>query len=229
MLYSIDLKSAIEPLLKSDIAKKVLGETIDNKSDKNKKKESKLPHFWTSQSTVLDIHKDDLFKLSKQDLNIRSIYENLSLRVPDLLEVRRLPTLVQENKGSAWGLEKIGALNSWGAYLTRGKGVKIALLDTGVDASHPDLRGKIKNWIEFDEHALEVSNSKPHDSDHHGTHCAGTIVGGDSSGKWIGVAPEAELAVALVLKKGKGTFGQILAGIDWAINQDVDVINILAV
>ena len=60
----------------------------------------------------------------------------------------------------------------------------------------------------------------------HGTHCAGTLVGGNASGAWIGVAPDAELAAALVLNgENGGTDAQILAGIQWAVEQQVEIIS----
>ena len=71
------------------------------------------------------------------------------------------------------------------------------MLDTGVDAEHPDLKGKVANWAEFDAAGKRVTGSTPHDCDRHGTHVCGTIAGGNASGKWIGVAPDARLAVAL--------------------------------
>jgi subtilisin family serine protease len=114
----------------------------------------------------------------------------------------------------------------WGAYGARGKGVKVGILDTGIDASHPDLTGKIVAFAEFDADGRQIRGAKPHDTDQHGTHCAGTIVGGSSSGQWIGVAPEAQLAVALVLNgRHGGTDAQVLAGIDWLVEQKVDVIS----
>ena len=64
------------------------------------------------------------------------------------------------------------------------------------------------------------------DSDEHGTHCAGTLVGGVASGRQIGVAPDARLAAALVLNGDDGgTDAQILRGIDWCLEQEVDVIS----
>jgi len=133
---------------------------------------------------------------------------------------------VLDNKVSSWGIRTIGALSTWGAYRCRGRGVVVGLLDTGIDPKHPDLKGKIARWAEFDDKGKMKKGSKAHDSDVHGTHCAGTIVGGNASGRWIGVAPEARIAAALVLngKKG-GTHAQILAGLEWAINQQVDVIS----
>jgi subtilisin family serine protease len=101
-------------------------------------------------------------------------------------------------------------------------------LDTGVDPEHLDLKDKVKAWAEFDFDGKEVPNSKPRDTDQHGTHCAGTLVGGNASGQWVGVTPDAKVAAALVLngeQGGIGTDAQILAGIDWAIKQGVDVIS----
>ncbi len=122
----------------------------------------------------------------------------------------------------------IGALGVWGAFGSRGKGVRIAVLDTGVDAEHPDLKGKVTAWAEFDAHGQLVTNKlqNAHDSDKHGTHCAGTIAGGNASGRWIGVAPEAEIAAGLVLNgREGGTHAQILAGMRWAIEQQVHAIS----
>ncbi|UCF61393.1 MAG: S8 family serine peptidase, partial [Anaerolineaceae bacterium] len=131
-----------------------------------------------------------------------------------------------EYKSSAWGVLRIGALACWGAYGARGNGVNVGLLDTGVDASHPDLKGRITNWAEFDSDGRIVVGSKPHDSDEHGTHCAGIIAGGNKSGQWIGVAPEATISAALVINGRRGgTDAQVLAGIQWAAEQGVDVIN----
>jgi subtilisin family serine protease len=102
----------------------------------------------------------------------------------------------------------------------------VGVLDTGVDASHPDLLGKISAFAEFDANGQEIINAQPRDSDQHGTHVCGTICGGNNSGKWIGVAPDAQVAVALVLDgQVGGTDAQVLAGIDWALSQNVDVIN----
>lgn len=74
---------------------------------------------------------------------------------------------------STWGLEQMRALAAWGAFATKGKGVMIGMLDTGIDNSHPDLIGRISKWAEFDGQGRKVRSSQPHDTDEHGTHCAG--------------------------------------------------------
>lgn len=187
---------------------------------------SPVPYFWSSKCAVLTLPKDEVPKLVTDVPRIGDIYPNRLLRVPRVVEAKRLPFNVEDNKTSAWGVNAIGALAAWGAYGSRGKGVRIAVLDTGVDATHPDLKGKVDAWAEFDLQGNQVPDSKPHDTDQHGTHCAGIIAGGDASGVWIGVAPEAKLACGLVLdgKKG-GSDAQVLAGMEWAIEQKVDAIS----
>ncbi|MFF8915307.1 S8 family serine peptidase [Streptomyces sp. NPDC015032] len=117
---------------------------------------------------------------------------------------------------------QIGAPSAWKAGYT-GKGVKIAVLDTGVDATHPDLKGQI----------LEAKNftSSPDTKDRvgHGTHvssiAAGT--GAKSGGKFKGVAPDAKLLEGKVLDDtGFGDDAGILAGMEWAVAQGADVINL---
>lgn len=228
---------AFEPLLENDRVKKSASETVSRKereratstTQREVPVEQGAPKFWTSRSVGLNIEIDDLNRLPDEVPQIQGGYPNRTLRVPRVVSVnmRNVPRPVVEERGSSWGVRKIGALSVWGAYGARGKGVKVAVLDTGVDADHPDLRGKVKDWAEFDGEGEPVPGSEPHDTDQHGTHCAGTIAGGSASGSWIGVAPEAEIAAALVLNKDKGggTFKQILAGLDWAITQKVDVIS----
>lgn len=184
--------------------------------------------FWTSKCVVLQTTKDDLAKLNRlvDEPLIGDIYPNRTLHVPRLVEVKTLPARVLENKASAWGIHSVGGLAARGAYGASGKGVKVGVLDTGVDASHPDLQGKVADWAEFDSNGEEVPNSQPHDTARHGTHVAGTIAGGRSSGRWIGMAPDAKLAVAIALDGVQGgTDAQVLAGIDWAVDRGVDVLN----
>jgi subtilisin family serine protease len=179
-----------------------------------------------SGAIALDLSEDDIRSLVDEVPGIATIHENRQLRVPAVGEVLNVPEDVRETRIASWGLKKINALATWGAYGARGKGARVAVLDTGVDASHPDLKGKIEKWAEFDSQGHIVQGSQPHDGNRHGTHVAGTIVGGNASGQWIGVAPEATLCCGKVLGPTGGTDVQILAGITWAIAQEVDVISL---
>jgi subtilisin family serine protease len=175
---------------------------------------------------ALTMHKDDLRRLPDEVRNVADIYRNRRLSLPNYSEVAQVPTRVGEKHSASWGIERIGAPAAWGAIGARGKGIKVAVLDTGVDATHPDIKGKIAHWAEFDARGLPVKGSKPHDTDEHGTHVAGTIVGGNASGRWIGSAPEAEILAAMVLHGNDGgTDAQVLAGMQWAIEKGADVIS----
>ncbi|WP_030694034.1 S8 family serine peptidase [Streptomyces globisporus] len=112
---------------------------------------------------------------------------------------------------------QIGTPKAWEAGLT-GKGVKVAVLDTGADLGHPDLAGRIAETRSFIE-GQEVA-----DRGGHGTHVTSTVGGSGaaSDGEEKGVAPGATLAVGKVLSdQGSGTESQIIAGMEWAA-KDVD-------
>lgn len=220
--------AAMQPVLDSSVVREALA-LDQSRSRKRNNTAEEPPVFWTSGSVLLRMKEDDLLKLSQDDAveAIEGVYPNRRISVPPAVAPKQVPPRVEDNKVSAWGVRTTGALATWGAFDARGKGIRIGLLDTGVSPKHPDLQDKITTWAEFDGQGKLVSGSKTaRDSDQHGTHCAGIMVGGNNSGRWIGMAPEADIAAALVLdgKKG-GTDAQVLAGIDWAIEQGVDVIN----
>ncbi|TCP30995.1 Fn3 domain-containing protein [Scopulibacillus darangshiensis] len=126
-----------------------------------------------------------------------------------------------------------------------GKGVKVGVLDTGVDYNHPDIKGAYKGGYDFvdnDNDPMETTyedwrkSGRPEKSGgntyytYHGTHVSGTIVGqhkNDSKYKTMGIAPDADLYVYRVLGPyGTAPFSQIIAGIDKAVADKMDVINL---
>ncbi|MGW0991957.1 S8 family serine peptidase [Streptomyces sp. NPDC002523] len=107
---------------------------------------------------------------------------------------------------------QIGTPSAWESGLT-GKGVTVAVLDTGADLSHPDLANRVSTTKSFIE-GQEVA-----DRNGHGTHTLSTVGGSGaaSDGKEKGVAPDATLAVGKVLSdQGSGSESQIIAGMEWA-------------
>jgi subtilisin len=119
-----------------------------------------------------------------------------------------------------WGVHIVQAPSIW--HATKGEGMKISVLDTGVDLTHPDLVGNIKAYVNFTTPNVQDAT----DRQGHGTHCAGVIAAIDNQQGIIGIAPSAELYIAKVLgDDGSGGMDSISRGVDWAIAQGVDVIS----
>ena len=117
-----------------------------------------------------------------------------------------------------WGLAAIGAPAVWRDYGLDGRGVRVGSIDTGVDAGHPDLAGKVVAWRDFVN-----DRPAPYDDQGHGTHTIGTMVGGAAGGAPIGVAPGARVVVAKALDgDGCGTLSTLLAAAQWITDPDGD-------
>ena len=121
------------------------------------------------------------------------------------------------------GVEMIQAPRIWDQ--TKGKGVTVAILDTGCDLTHPDLKEQIvggRNFTEDDNGNPDVYK----DYNGHGTHVAGTIAAIQNNDGVVGVAPEAKLLIIKVLdKNGSGQYEWIINGLNYAIEQKADIIS----
>lgn len=125
--------------------------------------------------------------------------------------------------GNAWGVKHIFA-DAAHAAGNKGTGIKIAVLDTGIDYTHEDLAVNYGGGYDF-----ASGDNDPMDDNFfaHGTHVAGIIAAAENGIGVIGVAPEAELYAVKVLDGGGfGTEDWIIAGIEWAVSHQVDIINL---
>ncbi|QCJ42478.1 serine protease [Bacillus sp. S3] len=121
------------------------------------------------------------------------------------------------------GVEMIQAPEVWRA--SRGKGMTIAILDTGCETDHIDLKDRIIGGRNFTKDDRGDQNNY-RDYNGHGTHVAGTMAAIFNETGVVGVAPEANLLIVKVLdKKGSGQYEWIINGINYAIEQKVDIIS----
>jgi subtilisin family serine protease len=125
-----------------------------------------------------------------------------------------------------WGHTAVDAVGAWNKG-QRGAGVRVAVLDSGIDADHPDLASKVNQALSVSFVPGENWNPLPGFYFNHGTHVAGTIAAADNGLGVIGVAPEAELIAVKVLSEftGSGSFDWLISGIIYAADIDADVIN----
>ncbi|MCC9135058.1 S8 family serine peptidase [Pontibacter silvestris] len=124
-----------------------------------------------------------------------------------------------------WGHDAVNAPEAWNAG-ARGKGVRVAVLDSGFDLDHLDLAPNIDLAASANFVPDEVLEYRLSDVGSHGTHTAGTIAAADNGIGIIGVAPEAQLILVKVLRdSGSGSFSWMMQGILHAVEQGADVIN----
>ncbi|TSC95268.1 MAG: aerolysin [Parcubacteria group bacterium Athens1014_10] len=141
--------------------------------------------------------------------------------------LEKLSELGKKPKGSAtqpsetlpWGIDRIDADLVWG--VTTGDTVKVAVIDTGIDLAHPDLKNNIKGGY----NAIN-SRRSANDDNGHGTHVAGIIGAIDNEIGVIGVGPKINLyAVKVLNRNGSGYLSDIIEGLDWCIDNGMQVVN----
>ena len=125
-----------------------------------------------------------------------------------------------------WGLESIGAKDTWPQ--SRGKGVRIAIIDNGIDANHQDISANLNADLSKSFVPTESWGTRAGFGFHHGTHIAGIIAASDDGKGTLGVAPEAELISLKVAsdRTGSGDFSWLLEAIVYAAHQQVDIANV---
>jgi len=192
--------------LKQDFAK--LGKKADSKI---------LDEFWAANALAAEVS-EKMLETLKDNPDIAQITMDrvIPFEEPPVDEEAENADL--DGKGGyTYGLRKLSVDKVREAYNLTGEGVTVGILDTGVDAEHPDLKGKIIGWKDWSGDNSE----KPRDYHGHGTHVAGTIAGGDKSGKQIGVAPKAKIIFGRIFSdKGSATLKGILGAMTWMTDPD---------
>jgi len=134
-------------------------------------------------------------------------------------ELLPAPTATPAETEIPWGVKRVNAAGAWN--FTMGDGVKVAIIDTGMDYNHADLAANYADGYNSIDPA-----KPPLDDQGHGTHVSGTIGAVRDAKGVVGVAPKARLyAVKVLDRNGSGTFSNIVDGIQWAVDNGMQVIN----
>jgi subtilisin family serine protease len=118
-----------------------------------------------------------------------------------------------------WGVNRIDADLVW--PLTTADPIKVGIIDTGIDSTHPDLVANIKGGVS------EVSYTTSWNDDNgHGTHVAGITAAANNTIGVVGAAPNADLyAIKVLNRNGSGYLSDIISGLDWAVANGMQVVN----
>ncbi len=149
---------------------------------------------------------------------ISRIDEDLVIHSLDEIHMAK-PKPPQPSQEFPWGIARIFAESAWEE--TTGSTIRVAILDTGIDLDHPDLQGNIKG---------NVNLIKPHksgdDDKGHGTHVAGIVAALNNEIGVVGAGPDISLyAVKVLNKKGLGYLSDLIDGLNWCINNEMQVVN----
>lgn len=118
-----------------------------------------------------------------------------------------------------WGIERIGATQVWESAV--GTGVKVAVVDTGIDYRHPELSANYVGGMN-----ILSPRKTPMDDNGHGTWCAGIIAAANNETGVVGAAPEASLyAVKVLDRRGGGWMSDVIAGIQWCVGAGMNIVS----
>jgi subtilisin family serine protease len=140
-----------------------------------------------------------------------------------LKKIGSLKPVAAADPEQPWGIRRVNAEASWTSPRGQGQGAAIAIIDTGISRTHPDLAGLVLGGF----NALDPKKPDAWDDDQgHGSHVAGTIAAKRDGVGVVGVAPMAKLyAVKVLDADGNGGFSSVIAGIEWAAKKGIKVAN----
>jgi len=169
--------------------------------------------LWAANTMVGTISQNLLWQMAQMD-SVTSIVLDRRIRLGILVEEEE-PVMGMDEY--SYGLKKIGIPELRAAHPDLlGTDVVVGILDTGMDATHPELQNKVVAWKDFVD-----GKEKPYDGNGHGTHVAGTITGDGVTGTQIGIAPRAKLVIGKILSdQGYGQLSWILRGMEWVANPE---------
>ena len=166
-----------------------------------------------------ELNQEEIDALRK-DNNIESVMEEPEAHIL-WGEYAPYPAFNDAAENTDWGVTKLNVSYAW-AKGFKGQGIKVGVIDTGIDMNHIDLIDAYKGGYNF-----IAGNDNPVDDHMHGTHCCGIVGARENSIGYTGVAPEADIyAIKCLNAKGSGSFSTIASGVDWCITNGMDIISL---
>lgn len=177
----------------------------------------KIKHLKLTNSTAVRLSRHAEKALRKKDEILR-IDEDIVIHAPrEIAKSKKKRSKPRQEL--TWGIDRIEADEVW--RINEGSKIKVAILDTGIDLDHPDLRDNIKGNVNM------IKPRKSGDDDNgHGTHVAGIVAAVANKIGVIGTGPEISLyAVKVLDKNGSGWLSDLIEALDWCIDNEMQVVN----
>lgn len=172
--------------------------------------DAKVVSNWLINGIIMEATPEQIEAIQGRD-DVKHVELDATIQLDPVVEARA----TGDDQVSTWGLKAVKALEARAAFGVDGSGVVVGILDTGYDANHPALAGKLLAF-----HDPVGGKTTPYDDNGHGTHCAGTI-GGSSDGMQIGMAPGAKFVAGKIFSSGgSAQVSWIVDGMQWIVDPD---------
>ncbi|PWB51956.1 MAG: hypothetical protein C3F06_09220 [Candidatus Methanoperedenaceae archaeon] len=221
----IILKEKAQSLSKENMVSELKSRSFSSQNDigklleeeKTRGKADKIKQFWIVNAIAVNASPELIRTLSMRD-DIESIGLDSKMHMLEnysaLVTGGQIASATDEIKG-------INATKVWELGID-GSGINVSVIDTGINASHPDISGRVIKWMDYIN-----DNLSGYDDNGHGTHVAGTVGGNGSGGTTTGVAPNVNLFGAKVLNStGDGFTTDIISAIQWSVENKADIISL---
>ncbi len=196
-------------------SQKALSDLLDE--EKGRGKADKIKRFWIVNAIAVNASPELIEELSMRD-DVASIELDSELHILEDFSVQ----VSQGQIDSATSeIKRINATKVWELGID-GSGVNVSVIDTGINALHPDIAGRVIKWVDF----VNGNNASAYDDNGHGTHVAGTVGGNGNKGITTGVAPNVSLFGAKVCYSGGSCpDSDIIWGIQWSVENKANIIS----
>lgn len=219
LLGTEPLVGKTEPVRKIVIFQKGMTKQSDQEAFLKKNKLAKVKSLALINGVVITADANSIKKIAntKEVLRIDEDVQVSALMRPSVSGGK--PTKTQPPQTLPWGVDKIDAENAWKS--NTGASIKVGIVDTGIDLSHPDLKANIKGGANMITPAKNAN-----DDNGHGTHVAGIVAAANNTVGVVGVSPASSLyAIKVLDRNGSGYLSDIIEGLQWSITNKMDVIN----